>query len=300
MPDERRTDELGDHLVLDLTRIKQDRAKKVRESDRAAHRKAAAERGEGAKERGPAAVGGDSGEDPADAQQALDRDQDALDRQQAELDQDQAAIEQSPTQSEDEQEVFREQTALDREQAALDRNQARLDRAQAALDRGGSERQDYLIDDLTGVLRRGPGIRELQHEIDRARRQGDSLVVAFIDVDGLKALNDRRGHAAGDQLLRELAEALRQGLRSYDLVLRYGGDEFVCALSNAEGDHAERRLREVADVLGALPSHGSIAWGLAELQADDTLDDLVGRADSALYRSRRRRDGPSRRDGPKE
>src|SRR5437879_3714074 len=83
-----------------------------------------------------------------------------------------------------------------------------------------TERPDYLIDEVTGTLRRGPGLRELQHEIDRTRRQGGPMVVAFIDVDGLKAVNDKRGHAAGDQLLRDVAEALKQGLRSYDLVLR--------------------------------------------------------------------------------
>ena len=286
MPDEGHTDEFGDHLVVDFTRIKEDRAKKVRDSDPAAHRKAAARR-EGPKTRGPAAIGGDRGEEPADAQQALDQDQEVLDRHQGELDQDQAALGRSHSHLEDEQELHREQTALDRDQAALDRDQARLDRGQAALDREGNERQDYLIDDLTGMLRRGPGLRELQHEIDRARRQRHRLVVAFIDVDGLKAVNDTRGHAAGDQLLRDVAQALTQGLRSYDLVLRYGGDEFVCALSNAEIADAERRLREVADVLGAAPSHGSIAWGLTELQADDTLDDLVARADSALYGARR-------------
>jgi diguanylate cyclase (GGDEF)-like protein len=113
-------------------------------------------------------------------------------------------------------------------------------------------------------------------------------------VDGLKEVNDRRGHAAGDRLLREVAEAFRQGLRSYDLMLRYGGDEFVCALPNAEIAHAEGRLREVAEALRAAPSHGSIAWGLAEMRADDTLDGLLARADSALYTARRgRRDPPA-------
>jgi diguanylate cyclase (GGDEF)-like protein len=292
LPDERRTDELGDHLVVDLTRIKEDRAKRRRDPSQSAHRDATVKRARKARERGTPGAGRDSGEDLTDAQQALDRDQKVLDDQQAELDRDPASLEQSPPQHQDEQELNREQTALDREQAALDRDQARLDRAQAALDRESKERQDYLIDELTGLLRRGPGLRELQQEIDRARRQGHQLLVAFIDVDGLKVVNDRRGHAAGDRLLREVAEALRHGLRSYDLVLRYGGDEFLCALSNAGIDHAERRLSEVADDLGAAPSHGSITWGLAELQATDILDDLVARADAALYTARRRRSDP--------
>ena len=69
-------------------------------------------------------------------------------------------------------------------------------------------------------------------------------------------------------------------------MLRYGGDEFVCALSNAEIDHAEHRFREVAEILARAPARASITWGLAQLQANDDLDDLVARADSALYRAR--------------
>jgi hypothetical protein len=108
----------------------------------------------------------------------------------------------------DQEVVDRNQAGLDRQQAVLDREQARLDRAQATLDREDDERQDYLLDDLTGTLRRGPGFRELEHEIDRARREGNPLVVAFVDIDGLKEVNDRGGHAAGDQLLRDVADAL--------------------------------------------------------------------------------------------
>jgi diguanylate cyclase (GGDEF)-like protein len=89
-----------------------------------------------------------------------------------------------------------------------------------------------------------------------------------------------------------VGEALRQGLRSYDLVLRHGGDEFVCALSDVEIEHAERRLADVSDVLERATSHGSIAWGLASLDGDDTLDELVARADSALDIARRSQRGP--------
>ncbi|HEX2089008.1 MAG TPA: diguanylate cyclase [Actinomycetota bacterium] len=256
--DDRRPDELGDQFVLDLTRdTKSEPTNPPDEGSRP---------------------------ESSEAQESLDQDQDALDRQQTNLDREQAHLERST--DEDEFEVHRDQRGIDRDQAVLDRRQARLDRAQAALDRESGVRKDYLIDELTGILRRGPGMRELQHEMDRARRQGLSLVVAFIDVDGLKAVNDRQGHAAGDQVLRTVAQALRQGLRSYDLLFRYGGDEFVCALSEANMDHARGRLREVAYALAAATSQASIAWGLAELEENDDIDDLVGRADSALYEAR--------------
>jgi diguanylate cyclase (GGDEF)-like protein len=292
MPDERRTREPDDDVVLDISEGKHARSEEVRDSDRAAHRKAAAKR---AKARPPSPAGPrtDRGEEGSETQQALDRDQELIDLDQTELDRDRAALERRSSHREDAQELERRQAAADRDQSALDREQAKLDRAQATLNRRGTERQDYLIDELTGTLRRGPGLRELQHEIDRTRRQGDSMVVAFIDVDGLKAVNDKRGHAAGDQLLRGVAEALKQGLRSYDLVLRYGGDEFVCALSNTEIDHAEIRLREVAAILARAPARTSITWGLAQLQANDDLDDLVARADSALYKARRSRHNPA-------
>lgn len=270
-----------DHDVVDLTRIKRERAKKAHDSDRGPSRKTPAEPNKGPR----AAEQADPGEDQAGSQKTLDREQIVLDRQQEELDRGQTVLRRDATDEVGERD--REQTALDREQADLDRNQARLDRSQAALDRRSGQRKDYLIDDLTGTLRRGPGLRELQHEMDRARREGDPLVVAFIDVNGLKTVNDSQGHAAGDQLLRNVAEALRQGLRSYDLVLRYGGDEFVCALSNTEADQAHGRLREVADILGRTPSHGSIAWGIAEMRRDDSMESLVARADSSLYRARR-------------
>jgi diguanylate cyclase (GGDEF)-like protein len=260
MHDEKRTAEPDDDVVVDISEGKHARSEgEVRDPD-----------------------GGES-------QQTLDRDQELIDLHQAELDRDRADLERSGSHRGGAQELERRQSVADRDQSTLDREQARLDRAQATLIRRGTDRQDYLIDELTGTLRRGPGLRELQHEIDRARRQGDSLVVVFIDVDGLKAVNDKRGHAAGDQLLRDVAEALKQGLRSYDLVLRYGGDEFVCALSDAEVDHAEHRLREVADILARAPARPSITWGVAQLQANDDLDDLVARADSALYRARRSR-----------
>jgi GGDEF domain-containing protein len=74
-------------------------------------------------------------------------------------------------------------------------------------------------------------------------------------------------------------------------LLRYGGDEFLCELSEVQIEHAERRLAEVSDILGEAPSNGSIAWGLSALRADDTVDSLVARADSALLVARRSQRG---------
>src|SRR5205823_1681876 len=85
--------------------------------------------------------------------------------------------------------------------------------------------EEAAFDELAGVFRRAAGISALDREIARARRQRTPLALAFIDVDGLKQANDKRGHKAGDDLLRGLATLLRTGLRGQDLVMRYGGDE---------------------------------------------------------------------------
>ncbi len=181
-------------------------------------------------------------------------------------------------------------TALaDRGAGASERTQAEHDRDTALADRGASatERDAASLDALTGVYTRGSGFGELEREIARARRTGQPLVVAFVDVDRLKATNDTRGHAAGDRMLVGIAKTLAESLRSYDLVMRYGGDEFVCALPGLTLADAQTRLLSVHEALAESAERGSITVGFAELLPSDTLADLVGRADAALYQQRR-------------
>ena len=128
----------------------------------------------------------------------------------------------------------------------------------------------------------------LQHTVDEARSDG-RLVLAFVDVDGLKATNDGQGHAAGDQLLRDAGDALRASLRSTDVVVRYGGDEFLCALPGADMKTARARFDDVAISLSRRPAKGSVSVGLATLEDHDTLDQLTARADAALYAGRHSR-----------
>jgi diguanylate cyclase (GGDEF)-like protein len=109
--------------------------------------------------------------------------------------------------------------------------------------------------------------------------------VAFVDIDKLKSINDLEGHAAGDRTIRQVADALRSSLRSYDLLIRYGGDEFVCAMPGVALAAASERLAQVGAVLAGT-GHRSVSFGLAQLQQGDSLDSLVARADAALYASR--------------
>lgn len=187
--------------------------------------------------------------------------------------------------------------AADRAEALRDRRGAARDRAHAASDReaawsdravAAGERVVSSIDALTGLHRRDAGIMELEREMARAKRTAKPFVLAFVDVDGLKAKNDALGHAAGDHLLRQVADTLRENLRSYDLIVRFGGDEFACGLFDLEIDEVARRFIQVnADL--AKNQQASVTVGLATLEEDDSLENLIDRADAELLKQRQDR-----------
>jgi diguanylate cyclase (GGDEF)-like protein len=178
----------------------------------------------------------------------------------------------------------RARAAADREEAAIDREAAARDRAEAQADLEFAQ-----LDGLTGAYLRDLGELELTNEIARARRSDGRLVLAFVDVDSLKERNDSQGHAAGDALLQSVVAAIRANLRSYDPIVRVGGDEFVCGLSNTDLDGASRRFGEIRSALRRADEHGSISVGLAVLGPSDTLEDLTARGDAALYRAKQER-----------
>ncbi|MEA2451922.1 MAG: hypothetical protein QOG04_632 [Actinomycetota bacterium] len=174
----------------------------------------------------------------------------------------------------------RRRAATDRRQSADDREAAAGDRVVSAMDRAVSS-----LDKLTGAYRRDAGTLELERETARAKRNGQSFVLAFVDVDGLKETNDSAGHAAGDRRLHQTVVSMRTQLRSYDLIVRFGGDEFVCGFVDLSMADADTRF-EAINVDLEETQNGSITVGLVELLPEDTLDELVGRADHALYEKR--------------
>jgi diguanylate cyclase (GGDEF)-like protein len=108
-----------------------------------------------------------------------------------------------------------------------------------------------------------------------------------VDVDGLKEVNDRHGHAAGDALLCLVTDTIRANIRAYDVLVRYGGDELLCAMPNLSAADARKRLETIAATLRSLGTGHSITFGLADAQPRDGIEEFVARADKALLESRR-------------
>ncbi len=155
--------------------------------------------------------------------------------------------------------------------------------AGVALQRLGALREleaAALTDALTGVANRRAFDAELPRAVARARRSGEGLSLALMDLNGLKALNDSEGHDAGDRLLRESAAAWAGQLRGSDLLARLGGDEFAVILPSSGPEDAARlaaRLRR------ALPHPAGCGIGIVAWDGSEGAADLVQRADRALY-----------------
>jgi diguanylate cyclase (GGDEF)-like protein len=180
--------------------------------------------------------------------------------------------------------------SADRARAEQDRTDAEADRAAAAgeLARVENELRSAHFDDLTGVYRRDVGRLALAHEIDRSRRSDGRFVLAFIDVDGLKVVNDRDGHAAGDRVLENVVSEIRHRLRSYDVVVRYGGDEFVCGIAATDLADTQHRFDTINAAIEA-GSGAGISVGLAALGEGETLDELIERADAGMLEVKKER-----------
>lgn len=150
-------------------------------------------------------------------------------------------------------------------------------------------------DELTGLANRSLFKDRLRQAIAHAARRGGSFVLLFLDVNSLKAINDRFGHACGDAALQELARRLQHCLREEDTVARIGGDEFAIILSVAGRREAEAPLQKIGDVLGDAVSFGAQRAHLgasvgACLYPEDGLDEaqLMAGADVAMYAAKAR------------
>jgi diguanylate cyclase (GGDEF)-like protein len=139
-------------------------------------------------------------------------------------------------------------------------------------------------DGLTGVMNRAAWRKQLERELDRSQRTGDSLSVLMLDLDNFKTLNDTNGHAAGDRMLKACSSAWVDAIRAVDELGRLGGDEFAVVLPDCDLDGA-RIVAERVHV--STPATVTLSMGLAKWDGDESGSAFLHRADEALYRAKR-------------
>lgn len=146
-------------------------------------------------------------------------------------------------------------------------------------------------DGLTGVYRRGHIEGELRRQVKALERRPADFSVALLDIDFFKRVNDRHGHAVGDEVLRRLASQVQTTLRASDLFGRWGGEEFILLMPDTDllqAVEAAERVRESMHALaftgeGGEPFGITVSIGVAQMQHQETADQLTQRADKALY-----------------
>lgn len=149
-------------------------------------------------------------------------------------------------------------------------------------------RELSLTDELTGLPNRRRWDDELARELGRARRYGQGMSLAMLDLDGFKGYNDTHGHPAGDEFLRSTARAWAEAVRTTDIIARYGGDEFAVILPDCPPDEA---LEVIGRLRVATPPPVTCSAGIASSDGSDTPERVVTRADQALYRAKREQSG---------
>ena len=145
-------------------------------------------------------------------------------------------------------------------------------------------------DKLTGILNRARIEENAHFELLRFERYGHPVSLLFIDIDHFKQVNDSHGHAAGDQVLRQVCDIVRQCMRTTDLLGRWGGEEFLLLLPNTGLTSARLLAERIRHAVHESQFDGvgriTASFGVAEGQKSETWEEFVGRADAAMYRAK--------------
>ncbi len=155
-----------------------------------------------------------------------------------------------------------------------------------------------MVDSLTGLLNRRAIYKFARGELERARRVSEPISVIFLDIDKFKEVNDQYGHLTGDEALKLISSVIKQRSRTYDSIGRWAGDEFLIVLPGTTASDAEKVAQRIVDGIFhtklALPQGGILSLSACAGVATQTkmtgavalLDDLIQRADEALYRAK--------------
>lgn len=147
----------------------------------------------------------------------------------------------------------------------------------------GASLEELSIDPITGLLTRGIWVAEMKQALEYAKRNKKLVAVAMLDVDGLKVVNDTKGHAAGDKLLKNFGFAIRQRARKSDILGRYGGDEAVAMMPDFNLDEEETKKLELKFSDDLLRYGVNVSVGIAKWDGNETLEELLKRADDRMY-----------------
>ena len=174
---------------------------------------------------------------------------------------------------------------LDKENAVLRAYVAELEARVQSLERLADS------DTLTPLPNRRFFMRAVERSIAQLARHGTPAALLFVDMDGLKDINDTHGHSVGDEALVHTAWVLREKIRASDVVARIGGDEFGVLLEYADEAAALEKADALCEAIKTRPLHGTIpiscSAGVTALEGEDTPEAALARADAAMYESKR-------------
>ncbi|MBV4497773.1 diguanylate cyclase [Pseudomonas sp. SWRI12] len=187
----------------------------------------------------------------------------------------------------------REQEVSTRLKSLADRVALMEQDAQVVRENLEEQRQKALVDPLTGLPNRAAWSERLEHEVGQWQQHGNSLLLAMLDLDHFKRINDNYGHLAGDRVLKLIASVLRKRLRGSDFIARFGGEEFVLLVPDTPLAAGAKLAEALRLAIEACPFHFkgepvtvTVSVGMTAFKPGEHSDSVLKRADQALYRAK--------------